>query len=140
VRCKVCDGPTTRTPAGGYLCTACNTVRPPFTPPPQPKPFVVYSVLTRSRNRIHEVAERDGWDCHLCREPIDPDLHAVSEHAVQHPMEATLDHVIPRSEGGTRNIENLRLAHRCCNMQRGADPIEESASRPSHIETARAGC
>lgn len=36
---------------------------------------------------------------------------------------ATLDHIIPKSEGGTNNIENLRLVCRICNNKRGSEPI-----------------
>ena len=88
---------------------------------------MVYSVPTRSRGRIKEVAERDGWLCHLCEELIDPDLYCVSEYASQHPMEATIDHLVPRCEGGTRELENIRLAHRCCNMERGTQPLSPTA-------------
>jgi len=33
--------------------------------------------------------------------------------------EPTLDHIIPRSKGGSNEIGNLRLVHRRCNEDRG---------------------
>ena len=37
---------------------------------------------------------------------------------------ATIDHIVPKSKGGTNNIENLRLICRKCNNKRG-NKIEE---------------
>lgn len=37
------------------------------------------------------------------------------------PADATLDHIVPRSVGGGGEIENLRVAHRRCNMARGSE-------------------
>lgn len=34
--------------------------------------------------------------------------------------QATLDHILPLSRGGTDHPTNLRLAHRSCNSARGA--------------------
>jgi 5-methylcytosine-specific restriction endonuclease McrA len=63
--------------------------------------------------RIKEkLAERDGEICQLCGNSL---ILA----------EATLDHKIPRSKGGTRNLENLQLAHADCNRQRGNVDLAE---------------
>jgi len=35
------------------------------------------------------------------------------------PNFATIDHIVPKSRGGTSNIENLRLICRKCNNKRG---------------------
>jgi 5-methylcytosine-specific restriction endonuclease McrA len=53
-----------------------------------------------------KVIERWGRRCHLCKEDI------VGQVSV--------DHLIPRSRGGTDDIENLRPAHLECNKRRGA--------------------
>jgi hypothetical protein len=60
-----------------------------------------------------ELAARDGWVCWLCEGPIDPDAPTRS------PASPTVDHVVPRSRGGTSDPDNLRLAHRRCNGARG---------------------
>lgn len=37
---------------------------------------------------------------------------------------ATVDHVIPRSLGGSDDLSNLRLAHWSCNRAKGNRPID----------------
>lgn len=36
------------------------------------------------------------------------------------PWQPTIDHLVPRSRGGSSDLVNLRLAHRRCNNQRGS--------------------
>lgn len=62
--------------------------------------------------RPRDIFERDGWRCHVCGKFVR--RYGDSEH----PMAATLDHVVPISEGGTHTPGNIRTAHRCCNIQR----------------------
>lgn len=65
--------------------------------------------ITKSaRKRIYE---RDGWVCQLCDEPVDPGATDV--------WRPTLDHIVPRSKGGSDDPSNLRLAHMWCNSVRG---------------------
>lgn len=61
---------------------------------------------------IRELAERDGWRCHLCCKKV-PDR----EYAAR-PLDATIDHLIPLSAGGQHVPENVALAHFQCNSQR----------------------
>lgn len=37
-------------------------------------------------------------------------------------LHTTIEHVVPRSRGGTDDIENLRLACKRCNRARGNEP------------------
>lgn len=60
------------------------------------------------------IYERDGWTCQICLEPVDPDTPKNST------WDATLDHITPKSKGGSDDPENLRLAHRWCNSVRGS--------------------
>jgi hypothetical protein len=55
--------------------------------------------------------ERDGWTCQICLEAVDPDT--TDE------WRPTLDHIVPRSHGGSDDPSNLRLAHLWCNSVRG---------------------
>jgi len=48
--------------------------------------------------------------CHLCKLPMSPE-------------DATYDHLIPKSQGGTREEGNVMLAHSICNNIRGDNPI-----------------
>lgn len=71
------------------------------------------------------IYERDGHTCWLCNEAID---HGDDPRYGN--WSASLDHVIPRSKGGTHDESNLRTAHRWCNAVRsdsGADSIWELA-------------
>lgn len=55
------------------------------------------------------IYNRDGWACGFCSEPVDP--------AAKHPdpWAPSLDHITPRSKGGSDEAGNLRLLHRYCN-------------------------
>lgn len=61
-----------------------------------------------------QLIRRDGMVCGLCKEPIT----SLSD--------VTIDHIDPRSKGGSDKLENLRLAHEGCNRERGAGFFERS--------------
>jgi 5-methylcytosine-specific restriction endonuclease McrA len=68
------------------------------------------------------IAARDGAACWICG------LALLLTWDGRGPMPgnyATLDHVIPRSQGGGNAVGNLRLACRLCNLQRGVTPADE---------------
>lgn len=74
--------------------------------------------------RRRRIAARDGWICHLCSAPVDPAL------AHPHPLSASLDHLRPRSVGGSHRRDNLKLAHLKCNEERGdLELLEYQAKR-----------
>lgn len=54
-----------------------------------------------------EVFERDGWRCVYCTSPVTLDTGHV-------------DHVNPRSRGGSDELENLAAACAPCNLSKGA--------------------
>ena len=56
--------------------------------------------------------ERDDWVCHLCSSPVDRSAHFNDDLA------PSLDHLVPRSKGGSNDPENLKTAHRGCNSAR----------------------
>ena len=62
---------------------------------------------------LAEVAERDGFRCHLCRKPVDMSLSG------RHPQGPTADHLVPVACGGGDDPQNIRLAHSRCNIKRG---------------------
>jgi 5-methylcytosine-specific restriction endonuclease McrA len=60
-----------------------------------------------------------NWRCFLCKEPIDryrrcPDWRA-----------ATIEHIIPISQGGTHTWDNVAPAHYYCNMSKGDLSLED---------------
>lgn len=68
---------------------------------------------TRRRRALRQaVAARDGSSCWICDEPVDPDADRSSE------LRGSLDHVLEVRHGGTNDLDNLRLAHACCNVAR----------------------
>ena len=59
-----------------------------------------------------DVYERDGWSCGLCQAPVDPGL------AWPHPMSASVDHILPLSQGGSHTLANVQCAHLSCNSRK----------------------
>jgi hypothetical protein len=93
-----------------YVCAACQ-----------------YDVIRRDRRKYRkrmegvesepythgEIAQRDGWRCQLCRKPVNP------RKRFPDPMSASIDHIVPISQGGTDMRSNVQLAHLFCNMSKG---------------------
>lgn len=67
---------------------------------------------------------RDGGNCTICGDPLDRKIKNP-----RHLLYVTFDHIVPRSQGGTDKIDNLRLAHAKCNWERGNDPIHPSEEK-----------
>ena len=65
-----------------------------------------------------EIYERDGWLCHLCNEPVERAAHFNDDLA------PSLDHLKPRSKGGSDDPDNLATSHRLCNSRRRDDELE----------------
>ena len=57
------------------------------------------------------LADRDGDDCYLCGRRIDLERKDMKGPSV--------DHLIPRSHGGTHDLANVALVHRICNSRKG---------------------
>lgn len=70
----------------------------------------------------NEVISMYGPVCWLCGLPIDLTLSRRALGGL------TIDHVVPRSKGGTDDLVNLRPAHYACNCSRQDKPA--SAFRP----------
>lgn len=68
---------------------------------------------------VNTLINRDGSRCGLCAELVDVSLHAPD------PLCASVDHVVPRSLGGTNDPSNLQLAHLGCNVRKGATITEK---------------
>lgn len=69
--------------------------------------------LDAERYTLLQIAERDGWKCHLCGGRV---LKSVK---VPHHRAATVDHLVPLSDGGADTLQNVALAHFICNTRRG---------------------
>ena len=67
-----------------------------------------------------------GPVCHLCGQPIDPNLKYPD------PMSFEVDHVVPLSLGGDPwDIDGLRPSHRLCNAQRGNRKYQQKTPVPT---------
>lgn len=63
---------------------------------------------------IVRIIERDGTRCALCGFPCQIDGDDPT----------TIDHTVPISKGGSNDLPNLQLAHRSCNISKGAKLLE----------------
>lgn len=78
----------------------------------QRKDARVMSGTTRGRRRIvSRLRGKYGDNCHWCKNCMVFDGDG--------PLRATIEHVIPLDRGGLDNLNNMRLAHKKCNNQRG---------------------
>lgn len=59
---------------------------------------------------------RDAGICQICFTYIDANTKYPD------PMSLSIDHIIPRSQGGNHLASNLRIAHLQCNINRGDKP------------------
>lgn len=71
------------------------------------------------------VVQTYGSTCYLCSGSIDLDAPRRS------PLGLSIDHVRPRSLGGSDDIENLRPVHFRCNLKRG----NRMPSKPSRVNS-----
>ena len=71
------------------------------------------------RYRLADVAERDGFRCHICGKRVNMTLSG------RHPMGPTADHLIPVSANGGDEPENIALAHSTCNVHRGVGGVAQ---------------
>lgn len=72
-----------------------------------------------ARRLRRQIAERDRWICQLCELPIDAELPRSN------PLGPSLDHRLPKSDGGSHAPDNLHLAHAICNWVRNSRPLDE---------------
>lgn len=72
-----------------------------------------------------QVIERDGLNCYLCNIPVD----FTAPHSQGQPGWETyphLDHVVPLALGGDDTLENVKLAHAKCNIDKGVRLLPSS--------------
>ena len=77
-----------------------------------------FAIDTATRRAVYE---RDGWECHLCRQPV-PMTWEPND-----PDSPSLDHIIPRSWALVPDDSptNLSLSHLKCNVYRGNQTVSE---------------
>lgn len=80
---------------------------------------------TRKRKLYVALRRRHGDTCHWCGK-------AMCFKTKLEPFSASIEHLIPRSEGGTDEQINLRLAHKRCNEDRSI-PTPRRCRSPFNI-------
>jgi hypothetical protein len=66
------------------------------------------------------LGDRDGWLCHLCGGKV-----VKTAGNAKADRGATVDHLVPIADGGTHTWDNVALAHRSCNIKRGAGGVAQ---------------
>lgn len=74
---------------------------------------------SRTARRIALVRARDGETCCYCGHPIRFYAAETDRHR------PTIEHVLSRSQGGSNDPRNLKLAHSKCNNRVGNAPFFE---------------
>lgn len=103
-----------------FQLTGCSE---PFTEPDKPTPTKKYSWWSKVRLRIFE---RDEGRCTYCGVELTPDRFNV-------------DHLLPRSRGGTDVESNLALSCVFCNSKKGSKTPAEWAESMKSSETSIGG-
>lgn len=70
--------------------------------------------------------QRDGIFCPICNVSM---TKTVKPGDIQGDNMMTIDHIIPKSAGGTDDIENLRLLCRACNAKKGSKIPENQEAK-----------
>lgn len=128
--CKLCEDPYVpkkgARPNQSFCSKSCKTAWQNGARPPYVRDVVAgmprKTKLSRIRRQRHaetwdgvtdaEILERDRWRCGICRKVIG------KKFRWPHPRSASVDHVIPLSQGGDDTAANKRAAHLACNCGR----------------------
>lgn len=75
--------------------------------------------MARMKSLRVRVWEKSGGICFLCGQQMMPDTAYGQELAY------TIEHLLPRSRGGSNEMENLEGTHQWCNQFKGESLIDE---------------
>lgn len=120
--CPECSSPfVDRQPDGTYCSRACRGRHVRRRARNQPVAKAHHQERKRQRRRevgeefsVDLVGNRDEWCCGICGSSVDANLDRIT-----HERGATVDHIVPLSRGGSHELSNVQLAHRCCNSAKG---------------------
>lgn len=86
----------------------------------------------KKQQRYVLLRQRDGDNCWRCRRPLCFDAPRGSEQA------STIEHILPKSKGGTSALDNLCLCHGRCNwMMADNTPEVKERMRAKENEAQR---
>ena len=78
--------------------------------------------MSRQRSLRQRAWEKSQGVCCLCGLPMIPDVLPPD------PLAFTLEHIIPKCQGGTNDMENLDGSHQWCNNWKGDVCVSELPS------------
>jgi len=71
------------------------------------------------------IFDRDGYNCYICNTPVDLTVpHVQGQPGWE--MYPHIEHVIPLAKGGDDTLENVKIAHAICNINKGTKLLSES--------------
>jgi 5-methylcytosine-specific restriction endonuclease McrA len=74
----------------------------------------------KSPHVFHDIFARQSGMCHWCQKCMDQsDFFMNGTNIVPGPNYPTFEHILALSDGGCDHPDNLRLAHKVCNLSRG---------------------
>lgn len=99
--------------------------------------------FVRTRRMLPKLAEAQNWRCCWCgfrmirNRDVMPEVRAILGDGGRRPhflrmaalRSATVEHVVPRCDGGTDKAGNLVASCRCCNEYRSNQPVHVAAAR-----------
>lgn len=85
---------------------------------------ITYSSSSLTNNIRKKIYDNDGGYCYLCGDKISID-------------DMTIDHVVPKSEGGGNNTTNARCCCFTCNQMKGSMDLDEFIKKIKKIHTFR---
>jgi 5-methylcytosine-specific restriction endonuclease McrA len=105
--------------------------------PPAQQPLAEWQIFGRDRRLMATdaaprrdmrvlrrcIVERDGARCHWC----------MRMTGQKHGLEQSLDHLIPRSDGGSDDLSNMVISCLPCNNARGSTPVAAWTVRVDHL-------
>lgn len=62
------------------------------------------------------IGDRDGWICGICQDRVD------RRYVSPDPASPSVDHIVPVELGGPDTLDNVRITHLFCNMDRADAP------------------
>ena len=77
---------------------------------------------------------KDFIPCSICGLPIPPGIARIG-----HPLSGSIDHIVPRSKGGTDTPSNRAPAHYFCNTHKGSRDITLELREMCWAEVLRVG-
>lgn len=84
------------------------------------------------RDKLRRIVLATETHCYLCGEPVDKSLPA------KHPASAEVEDVVPVTKGGNPlDRDNLRLAHKSCNVRKSNKSLALYRELTSDVEVSR---